>query len=108
MSNPVQPFSPYEWYSLTPERQAAAVTELRRVRDAEQVAERDKFEAAHSAALTAATGLRRAILELHSPTPAAAHIYATIVCSCCYNPDYDDDWPCETYVLARDFPEDAE
>ncbi len=106
MSNPEPPFSPYDWYSFLPEQQAAAITENIRVRDAERVAERDKVEAAHSAVLAEATGVRRAILELHSPTPAAAHIYATIVCSCCYNPDYDDDWPCETYVLARDFPED--
>lgn len=88
MSNPEPPFSPYEWVCLTPEQRAA---------------ERDKVEAAHSAALAGETGLRRAILELHAPTPADAHIGANLRCSCCYNPDYDDDWPCETYVLARDW-----
>jgi len=97
------PFSPYEWYSLTPEQQAAAVAEILLVREAERAAARDEVEAAHSAALAGATGLRLAILELHSPTPTDAHIDATLVCSCCYNPDYDDDWPCETYVLARDW-----
>jgi hypothetical protein len=105
MSDPQPPFSPYEWYSLTPEEQAAAVTELRRVRDVELVVERDKVEAAHSAVLAGATGLRRAILELHAPT--FEEFGAKPSCSGCYDSDYGhDDWPCETYVLARDYPED--
>ena len=106
MMDPEPPFSPYEWYNLTPEQQAAAVAEILLVREAERAAERYKVEFAHYKALADSLGFRRAVLELHAPTPADAHIDATLVCSCCYNPDYDDDWPCETYVLARDFPED--
>ncbi len=106
MNNPEQPFSPYEWYSLTPEQQAAAVAEILLVREAERAAERaaehDEVEAAHSAALTDATGLRRAILELHAPT--FGEFGAKPRCSGCYDSDYGHDaWPCETYVLARDW-----
>jgi len=101
MSSLEPPFSPYEWYSLTPEQQAAAVAEILLVREAEQAAERDEVEAAHSAALAGSSGLRRAVLELHAPT--FGEFGAKPRCSCCYNPDYDDDWPCETYVLARDW-----
>jgi len=99
------PFSPYEWYSLTPEQQAAAVAELLLVREAERAAERYKVEFAHYKALADSLGFRRAVLELHAPT--FVEFGAEPRCSCCYNPDYDDDWPCETYVLARDFPGDA-
>ena len=85
MSDPQQPFSPYEWYSLTPEQQAAAVAEISLVREAERAAERDKDEAAHGTVLAGATGLRRAILELHAPT--FEEFDAKPRCSGCYDSD---------------------
>jgi len=104
MSDTEPPFSPYEWYSLTPERQAAAVAELLLVREAERAAERDKAEAVHCAAFVGSSGLRRAILELHRPM--FDQLSSRAECSFCYDSDDGaDDWPCETYVLARDFPE---
>jgi len=79
------PFSPYEWYSLTPEQQAAAVAELLLVREAERAAERYKVEFAHYKALADSLGFRRAVLELHAPT--FVEFGAEPRCSCCYNPD---------------------
>jgi len=91
------------WYALTPEQKAAEIAARRRVRDAERAAERYKAEFAHYKALADATGLRRAVLELHAPT--FEEFGSSPGCSCCYDSEYGaDDWPCETYVLARDFP----
>jgi len=89
--------------SITPEQWAAEVAERRRIRDAKRAAERDKAEAAHCKAFVHTSGLRRAVLELHRPT--FAFLGSSPACSSCYDGEYGaDDWPCETYVLARDFP----
>jgi len=95
------------WYALTPEQQEAEIAVRRRVRDAERAAERDKADAAHCKAFVHASGLRRAVLELHAPT--FEYLGSSPACSSCYDGEYGaDDWPCETYVLARDFPGGAE
>ncbi len=81
------------------QRQRLAVLDDKRRR----LAELDKTKAAHGAALAGATGLRRAILELHSPTQDDLDDWLT--CSAC-PPDTvygAAEWPCETYVLARDW-----
>jgi len=91
------------WYALTPEQKAAEIAAHHRVRDAELVAERDKAEFAHYKALADSLGLRRAVLELHAPTFTG--IGSIPGCSHCEDSEWgSDDWPCETYVLARDFP----
>jgi len=94
------------WYALTPEQKAAEIAARRRVRDAERAAERYKAEFAHYKALADSRGFRRAVLELHAPTFEEFGFKPS--CSCCSDSEWGpDDWPCETYVLARDFPEDA-
>ncbi len=123
MSDPQQPFSPYDnimpgmdyvqrryapdeyerRQTLTSEQVDAEIAERRRVRDAERAAERDKVEAAHCA--VGARGLRRAVLELHRPV--FEQLSSRPGCSCCYDSEWGPvDWPCETYVLARGYPED--
>jgi hypothetical protein len=92
------------WYTLTPEQKVAEIAARRRVRDAERAAGRDKAEFAHYKALADSLGLRRAVLELHAPM--FEEFGAKPRCSGCYDSDYGhDDWPCETYVLARDWTE---
>ncbi len=82
---------------------AAEIVERRRVRDAERAAERYKAEFAHYKALADSLGFRRAVLELHAPTFEEFGFKPS--CSCCSDSEWGpDDWPCETYVLARDFP----
>jgi len=89
--------------TLTPEQVDAEIAERRRVRDAKRAAERYKAEFAHYKALGDSLGFRRAVLELHAPT--FEEFGSSPGCSCCYDSEYGaDDWPCETYVLARDFP----
>jgi len=93
------------WYALTPEQKAAEIAARRRVRDAEWAAERYKAEFAHYKALADSLGFRRAVLELHAPTFEEFGFKPTCSCSCCSDSEWGpDDWPCETYVLARDFP----
>lgn len=92
--------------TFTPEQWAAELAERRRVREIKRAAERAEAEAAHVAALADSRGLRRAVLELHAPTFTA--IGSNPGCSHCQDSEFGaDDWPCETYVLARDFPGDA-
>jgi len=92
------------WNSLTPEQKAAEIAERRRVRDAERAAERAKAEFAHYKALADSLGFRRAVLELHAPK--FEEFGSSPGCSSCYDSEYGaDDWPCETYVLARDWTE---
>lgn len=89
--------------TLTPEQWSAELAERRRVRVAKRAAERYKAEFAHYKALADSLGFRRAVLELHAPT--FEEFGSSPGCSCCYDSEYGaDDWPCETYVLARDFP----
>lgn len=63
----------------------------------QRVTELEKTKAAHRTELAGAIGLRRAILELHSPD-------AELGCPACPDTVYGPgDWPCDTYVLARDW-----
>jgi len=92
------------WNSLTPEQRDVEIAERRRVRDADREAEHYKAEFAHYKALADSLGFRRAVLELHAPTFEG--FGSSPGCSCCYDSEYGaDDWPCETYVLARDWTE---
>jgi len=94
------------WYALTPEQKAAEVAERQRVREIKRAAERAEAEAAHTAALAESAGLRRAVLELHAPTFEG--FGSTPGCSHCEDSEWGSDgWPCETYVLARDYPEES-
>ncbi len=53
-----------------------------------------------------ASGLRRAVLELHRPT--FERLSSEPGCKCCYDSEWGPvDWPCETYVLARDWAAEA-
>lgn len=65
--------------------------------------------AEHHHRMVFATGLRRAVLELHAPSVEDAYAYP--VCRGCDADGYDcepPEWPCRTYVLARDgVPPDA-
>jgi hypothetical protein len=56
---------------------------------------------AHVELVAAATGLRRAVLELHGPERGTNR---TLCASCQADwEDYAADFPCETYELARDW-----
>ncbi len=74
------------------ERQAKRNAE----REAEEERERVAL-AAHDELLRTATGLRRAVLELHAPEDGGCAGCE----SCCCSPT----WPCDTYTLARDWEE---
>ena len=79
---------------------------LRISREDSPAAERYKAEFAHYKVLADSLGFRRAVLELHAPT--FEEFGSSPGCTCCYDSEYGaDDWPCETYVLARDWTEDA-
>lgn len=56
---------------------------------------------AHVELVTAATGLRRAALELHGPERGTNRIF----CASCQadREDYAADFPCASYILARDW-----
>jgi hypothetical protein len=77
---------------------------------AEYAAEKARLEAAfrnsvvvvaHVELVSAATGLRRAVLELHGPERGTNRI----LCASCQADweDYAADFPCPTYILARDW-----
>lgn len=93
-------------FGFTPRtrEQRHADEEAARVRRA---AERRATEEAHAATLTTATGLRRAILELHAPTWFDhSHVGGGHCGGCEFEPNYEGeaiDWPCQTYTLARDW-----
>jgi hypothetical protein len=59
----------------------------------------DGIVAAHEAAVEAASGLRRAIFELHRPVRDDPYEPNCKECS----DDYGISFPCDTYVLARDW-----
>lgn len=76
-------------YVVAHNRQLAEAKELMRTVDAE-----------HRALVDAATGLRRAILDMHGPHLCASYIN----CDKCEG--YDGGtlpFPCDTYTLARDW-----
>lgn len=77
---------------------------------AEQEAQRVRVETAfrnslevvaHVQLVAAATGLRRAVLELHGPERGTSRTF----CASCQADweDYAADFPCPTYILARDW-----
>ena len=71
-------------------------------REAEQRRQLDQ----HVHLLASTTGFRRAVLELHGPVEESA--YAWPVCQGCDADGYEwepPEWPCRTYVLARDIAE---
>lgn len=81
---------------------------------AEHAAERARLEAAfrnspevvaHVELVAAASGLRRAVLELHGPERGTSRI----LCASCQDDwvEYAADFPCVTYVLARDWSEET-
>ena len=81
---------------------------------AEHAAERARLEAAflnspevvaHVELVATATGLRRAVLELHGPERGTSRI----LCASCQDDwvEYAADFQCPTYVLARDWPEET-
>ena len=63
----------------------------------------DAIIAEHEALLAGATGLRRAVLQLHGPVRDDPE--SPICLGCPGGRDYDPLFKCETYVLARDFEE---
>lgn len=69
--------------------------------------QRHQVMAAHQEACIQATGLRRAILHLHAPKeddPNSVHMVCA-GCETATNWDYPPNFPCPTYVLARDWRE---
>lgn len=74
-----------------------------RSRQAEREREQAEQLSAHEQRLQHATGLRRAVLELHGPSVEESYVYP--VCHGCDADGYDvepPEWPCRTYALARD------
>lgn len=62
--------------------------------------------AEHDERVAAATGLRRAVLELHGPDRAPDADPCETLCEGCDYSGYESDagaWPCRTYTLARDY-----
>jgi len=81
------------------DEQRAEHQRRREQREAEQ--RRQLSEHVHR--MVFATGLRRAILELHAPREEDS--YACPVCRGCDADGYDwepPEWPCRSYALARD------
>lgn len=59
---------------------------------------------AHTASVESTTGLRRHLLTAHRPRFDRSYRGKAIVtCRTCYGGDYDVDFPCDIYVLARDW-----
>jgi hypothetical protein len=59
----------------------------------------------HERLVASAAGLRRAVLELHSPGVYDDDPDPLICSSCPGGRDYDPPFPCATYALARDWQE---
>lgn len=77
--------------------------EQARLRQVEDRLDRAQQQAEHEARVQRATGLRRAVLELHAPVHEVA--YRGLVCHGCDADGYEVEppgWPCRTYELARD------
>lgn len=77
-----------------------------------RASEADRRLQQHAQTLDSATGLRRAVLDLHSP---ARTEYDELLCQGCDNDPHDDgegyvvpdarpDWPCRTYRLIQETP----
>jgi hypothetical protein len=96
------PVSPELYDAMTREPtddERAEYTRRREEREAEQRRQLDE----HAHRMVTATGLRRAVLELHAPSVEDSYAYP--VCRGCDADGYDwepPEWPCSTYVLARD------
>jgi hypothetical protein len=78
-------------------------------RRAEREAEQERQLAWHPDLLASASGVRRAVAELHAPDEDPAYAYP--ICRGCDAAGYDvepPEWPCRTYVLVRDYDLEAE
>lgn len=83
---------------LTDEERA----EAQRRREEREAEQRRQVEQ-HAQLLTSTTGVQRAVLELHGPVDESG--YGWPVCQGCDASGYEwepPEWPCRTYVLARD------
>jgi hypothetical protein len=87
---------------MTRHRNAADREQARQAaieRAAEQQVQADQ----HALLLASATGLHRAVLEMHGPVLEPAYHWP--VCNGCDFDGYEGEppeWPCSTYILARD------
>ena len=69
--------------------------------------ERERVLAEHRALVAAATGLRAAVLILHGPHPESGYT-TDMVCRGCEGGDFDADYPCSSYDLARNWDNDTQ
>lgn len=94
-----------EWHSeqCKAKRQAELRAEEKQLH-AQAVASFDALRAAHTLLVEQAAGLRRHLLEEHEPNFDRSYRGKPIsVCHTCYGGDYDVNFPCDVYVLARDW-----
>lgn len=97
-----------EWHSeQRPAKRRADMRAEEKRLHAQAVASFDALRAAHTQLVEQATGLRRHLLEEHEPHFDRSYRGKPIsVCHICYGGDYEVDFPCEIYELARDWSDD--
>lgn len=89
---------------LSPEERAQRI-EATRARRAEREAAAVAAEREHADRVAGASGLRRAVLELHGPQ-RVSYTLAELSCNGCEYGGHDGEpveFPCSTYTLARDW-----
>ena len=95
--------NPQERIRIAQAELSAAHEEVRQAEDAAKRRIIADTIAEHERVIEGATGLRRRILEIHKPTVYRYDLDPPYCKVCAAVRDYEPLFPCETYVLARDW-----